>query len=270
VPGKAGPAAARKDGPAATRGKKLAAPGRPRHPPPPTPRVRGRAGCGLRLRYRFPRPCTSHRPLRIYPSPRSSGQPPWRQKAGRGLRCLPRRDTSRFVYTVARIPFPSLAWPPESSLSPISYDPGRIALATVEYDDRGRIELYLTPPRLPPGRRGGDRGRTPKRGGREVTILWHRQDPAGRLGDLGARFPTYVEPWNVVAPGALPKRPPARRPRSHLSSIWPSSGRGSPVGELAILPRPLLRPCWARVGPPWTPTFYEATLRPPHVQVPAR
>ena len=123
-------------------------------------------------------------------------------------RAIPRTVyTSPSVYTVGMSP--SLAEATGVELITVSYDLAETARATVEDDDRGRVELYVDAA-------SGDLlvgaaaiGPDAEEWMGEVTLAIRARVPLGVLADVVHAFPTYGEAVEMSLPG-LAQRPAGR------------------------------------------------------------
>ena len=126
-------------------------------------------------------------------------------------RAIPRTVyTSPSVYAVGMSP--SLAEATGVELITVSYDLAETARATVEDDDRGRVELYVDAA-------SGDLlvgaaaiGPDAEEWMGEVTLAIRARIPLAVLADVVHAFPTYGEAVEMSLPG-LTQRPAGRRGR---------------------------------------------------------
>jgi hypothetical protein len=141
-------------------------------------------------------------------------------------RAIPRTVyTSPSVYTVGMSP--SLAEATGVELITVSYDLAETARATVEDDDRGRVELYADAAagNLLVG--AAAIGPDAEEWMGEVTLAIRAAIPLAILADVVHAFPTYGEAVGLALPG-LTRRPAAR-----------ASGAGSEPGvDLESRPAP--------------------------------
>ena len=151
-------------------------------------------------------------------------------------RAIPRTVyTSPSVYTVGMSP--SLAEATGVELITVSYDLAETARATVEDDDRGRVELYVDAA-------SGDLlvgaaaiGPDAEEWMGEVTLAIRARVPLAVLADVVHAFPTYGEAVELSLPG-LTQRPAARpagraggeRGAGQGSREAPGSGRAPETG----------------------------------------
>ena len=137
-------------------------------------------------------------------------------------RAIPRTVyTSPSVYTVGMSP--SLAEATGVELITVSYDLAETARATVEDDDRGRVELYVDAA-------SGDLlvgaaaiGPDAEEWMGEVTLAIRARIPLAVLADVVHAFPTYGEAVEMSLPG-LTQRPAGR------AGGEPGAGPGEPGG----------------------------------------
>jgi dihydrolipoamide dehydrogenase len=196
VPGKAGPAAPGKDGPATTG--KSAAPAKPATPG----KKAGRVWAAGDVTAVAPYTHTARYQAQIVAANLLGGS------RAADYRAIPRTVyTSPSVYTVGMSP--SLAEATGVELITVSYDLAETARATVEDDDRGRVELYVDAA-------SGDLlvgaaaiGPDAEEWMGEVTLAIRARIPLAVLADVVHAFPTYGEAVEMSLPG-LTQRPAGR------------------------------------------------------------
>jgi dihydrolipoamide dehydrogenase len=196
VPGKAGPAAPGKDGPATTG--KSAAPGKPATPGEKVGRVWAAGDVTAVAPYTH----TARYQAQIVAANLLGGS------RAADYRAIPRTVyTSPSVCTVGMSP--SLAGATGVELITVSYDLAETARATVEDDDRGRVELYVDAA-------SGDLlvgaaaiGPDAEEWMGEVTLAIRARIPLAVLADVVHAFPTYGEAVELSLPG-LTQRPGGR------------------------------------------------------------
>ncbi|HZC64579.1 MAG TPA: NAD(P)/FAD-dependent oxidoreductase [Streptosporangiaceae bacterium] len=213
VPGKAGPAAPGKDGPASTG--KSAAPGKA-----------GRVWAAGDVTAVAPYTHTARYQAQIVAANLLGGS------RAADYRAIPRTVyTSPSVYTVGMSP--SLAKATGVELITVSYDLAETARATVEDDDRGRVELYVDTA-------SGDLlvgaaaiGPDAEEWMGEVTLAIRARIPLAVLADVVHAFPTYGEAVEMSLPG-LTQRPAGRSGgepgAGQESREAPGSGRAPETG----------------------------------------
>jgi pyruvate/2-oxoglutarate dehydrogenase complex dihydrolipoamide dehydrogenase (E3) component len=193
VPGKAGPAAPGKDGPATTG--KSAAPGKPATPG----KKAGRVWAAGDVTAVAPYTHTARYQAQIVAANLLGGS------RAADYRAIPRTVyTSPSVYTVGMSP--SLAEATGVELITVSYDLAETARATVEDDDRGRVELYVDAA-------SGDLlvgaaaiGPDAEEWMGEVTLAIRARIPLAVLADVVHAFPTYGEAVEMSLPGLTQRR----------------------------------------------------------------
>jgi pyruvate/2-oxoglutarate dehydrogenase complex dihydrolipoamide dehydrogenase (E3) component len=196
APGNAGPGAPGKDGPATTG--KSAAPGKPATPG----KKAGRVWAAGDVTAVAPYTHTARYQAQIVAGNLLGGS------RAADYRAIPRTVyTSPSVYTVGMSP--SLAEATGVELITVSYDLAETARATVEDDDRGRVELYVDAA-------SGDLlvgaaaiGPDAEEWMGEVTLAIRARIPLAVLADVVHAFPTYGEAVEMSLPG-LTQRPAAR------------------------------------------------------------
>jgi dihydrolipoamide dehydrogenase len=200
-PGKAGPGAPGKDV-AATAGAKVAATAGEKVPASPGAKKAGRVWAAGDVTAVAPYTHTARYQAQIVAANLLGGS------RAADYRAIPRTVyTSPSVYTVGMSP--SLAEATGVELITVSYDLAETARATVEDDDRGRVELYADAA-------SGDLlvgaaaiGPDAEEWMGEVTLAIRARIPLAVLADVVHAFPTYGEAVGMPLPG-LTQRPAAR------------------------------------------------------------
>jgi dihydrolipoamide dehydrogenase len=148
-------------------------------------------------------------------------------------RAIPRTVyTSPSVYTVGMSP--SLAEATGVELITVSYDLAETARATVEDDDRGRVELYVDAA-------SGDLlvgaaaiGPDAEEWMGEVTLAIRARIPLAVLADVVHAFPTYGEAVELSLPG-LTQRPGGSAATGPAAAMGPAAAAG-PGGDAPAVP----------------------------------
>jgi pyruvate/2-oxoglutarate dehydrogenase complex dihydrolipoamide dehydrogenase (E3) component len=213
VPGKAGPGVAGKDGPVTP--EEPATPGKPAAPG----KKAGRVWAAGDVTAVAPYTHTARYQAQIVAANLLGGS------RAADYRAIPRTVyTSPSVYTVGMSP--SLAEATGVELITVSYDLAETPRATVEDDDRGRVELYADAA-------SGDLlvgaaaiGPDAEEWMGEVTLAIRARVPLAVLADVVHAFPTYGEAVEMSLPG-LTQRPAGRAGREPDAGQESRQGPGS-------------------------------------------